>query len=168
MRSSLLVARLGCPGPSPGSSSPFCSQRSGRMGTRDGKILGGQQLPGDMARPTGPATLLIVVQPHLPLGCFQTLFDGSPAASHAHHLLQGRENWRKDHILGQLCRLAEAAAYQQPAAPARVDRSDQGLPPNRTAVAPRPLPQQSTAASRRATSWPRPGPPSPAGAWPRS
>jgi hypothetical protein len=61
----------------------------------------------DLPIPSGLTAHLLVIQAHLPRGCFQGLFDRLVGA-----------NRPKDHVVRQFCLLAENAPHQELTTPA--------------------------------------------------
>src|SRR5919205_3190653 len=81
-----------------------------------------------MPVPSRPTTHFILIETHLALCLFKTLFNGPPAPSDLHYGCQCRLAWCKDHIGGQLCGLAQTPTDQEPAAPVRLHGTSQGQP----------------------------------------
>ncbi len=69
-----------------------------------------------MAIPAQVAADLIVIESEGFAG-LQVLFDVPAGANGLHHGGQRRLGWRPDEVIGQLVRIVETAAHQQPMAP---------------------------------------------------
>ena len=76
----------------------------------------GQQHEGDVAIPAQVAAHFVVIESEGE-ALLQVLFDVPAGADGLHHGGQGRVGWGPDQVIGQLVRVVQAAAHDEPMAP---------------------------------------------------